>query len=289
MNYQSTTPSILYDESKAEKISCCMIYYCRIVVVITFITLTIGFSTAIITSLYTNSLHRSGSISFNTTLITVANSSIIHIIDEPTNTTTTTSCIATTRIVPTTCPLKNTNNYCTTTAYTVMAGLDVVQYFTTFRQADGSYDESRVGMIGYPRFEVTYYNYKFNFISKENKLLFMSDPGRYIPQYGGFCAWAVAGESNYPWSATCMGPAGNTSAWTIINDKLYFFKDMTPKRFFLADYRYSISAGDDRWSRWRTVVGLGTGTGSSSGSNKTIIFNTNCTANQHSLLSTSKT
>lgn len=281
IDYQTMTPTILYDKSKAERTSFCMLYYCRIVVVISFITLTIGFSTAIITNLYSNHLHHSGGVSFNTTLITIGNSSIIHI-DEPTNVNTTINCIAATRVVPTTCPLKNTNNYCTTTAYTVMNGLDLVQYFTTFKLPDGSYDESHVGMIGYPRFEVTYYNYKFNFISKENKLLFMSNPGRYTPQYGGFCAWAVAGESNYPWSATCLGPAGNSSAWTIINDKLYFFKDMTPKRFFLSDYRYSISAGDARWSRWQASVGFGIGTGSSSSNNnKTMIFNTNCTTNQH--------
>lgn len=206
MDYQTMTPTtILYGYSKAEKTSCCMLYYCRIVVVITVtvIILTIGFSTAIITNLYINSnnLHHSNSNSFNSTLITIANSSIIHIIDEPTNVTTTTtvtSCMTVARVVPMTCPIKNTNNYCTTTAYTVMGGLDIVQYFTTFRLADGSYDESRVGMIGYPRFEEIYHNYKFNFISKENKLIFMSNPDRYTPQYGGFCAWAVAGESNYP-------------------------------------------------------------------------------------------
>ena len=70
----------------------------------------------------------------------------------------------------------------------------------------------------------------------------------------------------------------------MINDKLYFFKDMIPKRFFLADYRYSISAGDARWNQWRAVLGLDIGTGGRSSSNdKTIIFNTNCTTNQHSL------
>jgi len=74
----------------------------------------------------------------------------------------------------------------------------------------------------------------------------------------------------------------------MFNDKLYFFKDMIPKRFFLADYRYSISAGDARWNQWRAVLGLDTGTdgsssSSSSSNNKTIIFNTNCTTNQHSL------
>jgi hypothetical protein len=199
--YQTTTPNILYDQGKAERTSVCMLYYCRIVVVISFITLTIGFSTVIITNLYTNHLHHSGSVSFNITLITIGNSSIIRI-DEPTNITT--SCIAATRVVPTTCPLKNTNNYCTTTAYTVMDGLDLVQYFTTFKLSDGSYDESRVGMIGYPRFEVTYHNYKFNFISKENKLLFMNNPGRYTPQYGGFCAWAVAGEMSKTLSCMLM-------------------------------------------------------------------------------------
>ena len=257
-----------YDKADS---NCCIFYYCRILVIVTIIVVFGASTSIIITNLYTTRNIRSNNNNVSNSTTSTNNSTTIHNIDPticaidntPINCSINDSV---TRVIPKTCPLKNTNNYCTTTTYTVLDGLDVVQFFTTFRLTNGTYDESRIGLIGHPRFEAIYHNYRFNFINKENKLLFLSNPDYYIPQYGGFCAWAIAGESNYPWSADCIGPSGNKSAWTIINDKLYLFKDMSPKRFFLHDYRYSINAGDARWNQWF---------------GNRILFNTNCTTDHH--------
>lgn len=153
--------------------------------------------------------------------------------------------------VPVTCPLKNTNNLCSSTLLPVMGGLDLVQYFIDFKIiGSGEYDESKIGTIGNPVYQAIYNSYIFYFISNKNKEIFLKSPDKYIPQYGGFCAWAIAGEYNYPWSSDCLGPSGNWSVWTIINDKIYFFKDSTPKSFFLQDVSYSIKSGDNRWNKW---------------------------------------
>jgi len=52
----------------------------------------------------------------------------------------------------------------------------------------------------------------WRFVNAKNLEAFKADPNKYAPQYGGYCAWAVA--ENYT--------AGiDPDAWTIFNGKLY--------------------------------------------------------------------
>ena len=69
-------------------------------------------------------------------------------------------------------------------------------------------------------------------------------------KYGGFCAWAVSGELDYPWSADCLGPRGNWRVWTIQNEKLYFFLHVNPKNRFIQQLPTIIDSGDSRWEGW---------------------------------------
>lgn len=68
---------------------------------------------------------------------------------------------------------------------------------------------------GNPAITSTYKGITYQFVSKENKMDFDKNPGRYEPQYGGWCAFA-------------MGDYGkkvdvNPQTYKIINDKLYLF------------------------------------------------------------------
>ncbi|MCK5703425.1 MAG: YHS domain protein [Cyclobacteriaceae bacterium] len=60
-------------------------------------------------------------------------------------------------------------------------GYDVVNYFTTNSAARGSIDFSTT-ITG-----ATYY-----FVSDENLKLFKESPNKYLPQYDGYCSFAVA-------------------------------------------------------------------------------------------------
>ena len=62
----------------------------------------------------------------------------------------------------------------------VAGGYDVVSYF------DG---QAKAGLKEYT---VTHDEVKFKFFSKENLLKFKENPNKYIPKYGGYCAYAVA-------------------------------------------------------------------------------------------------
>jgi YHS domain-containing protein len=63
----------------------------------------------------------------------------------------------------------------------VVEGYDVVSYFTNKKPVPGN-----------NKFQTTFDNVKFKFSSEKNLHLFKENPNRYIPQYGGFCAYAIA-------------------------------------------------------------------------------------------------
>lgn len=69
--------------------------------------------------------------------------------------------------------------YYTKNGYAV-EGYDVVAYF------------SKKAVKGKKEFTTIYDETKFKFINKENLKKFKKSPKKYLPQYGGYCAYAVA-------------------------------------------------------------------------------------------------
>ena len=80
-------------------------------------------------------------------------------------------------------------------------GYDPVAYFTDGAPVKGSQE-----------FELSYNGAKWRFASADNKAAFEADPDAYAPQYGGYCAWAVAQGST---------ARGNPNNWAVYNGKLY--------------------------------------------------------------------
>ena len=80
-------------------------------------------------------------------------------------------------------------------------GTDVVAYFTDNKQVDGV-----------PEYTYTWKGAKWQFASQEHLDLFKANPEKYAPQYGGYCAYAVAKN----------GTASITPRnWKIVDGKLY--------------------------------------------------------------------
>jgi YHS domain-containing protein len=150
------------------------------------------------------------------------------------------------------CPSFVESADCANSESPVLGGLDFVQYFTDFKNDDGTYDETQVGTIGSSSYTSTYNGYTFYFKSSDNKDLFDASPSSYVPQFGGFCGWGVSGETcpEYPWAADCLGPSGNWNHWTIQEDKLYFFLFSDAKAKFMADTTTYIASGTSRWESW---------------------------------------
>lgn len=82
-----------------------------------------------------------------------------------------------------------------------VSGYDTVAYFTDGRPVRGS-----------EQHRITHQGYEYRFASAEHLNAFRANPARYVPQYGGYCAWAVS--QGYTAS-------GNPNNWRIVDGKLY--------------------------------------------------------------------
>ena len=84
---------------------------------------------------------------------------------------------------------------------TAIDGYDTVAYFTQGKPVKGD-----------KKFEFSWRNANWRFATQENLDLFKQSPEKYAAQYGGYCAWAMAGGKT----------AGiDPDAWHIKDGKLY--------------------------------------------------------------------
>jgi YHS domain-containing protein len=85
-------------------------------------------------------------------------------------------------------------------------GYDPVAYFTQHEALEGS-----------PKYSYHWLGATWHFASSENRDLFVGDPAKYAPQYGGYCADGVSSGT----VTTNVDP----KAWRIIEGKLYISYD----------------------------------------------------------------
>jgi len=108
-------------------------------------------------------------------------------------------------------------------------GYDPVAYFTDGRPVEGK-----------KQFSHEWNGATWRFASAEHRDLFAAEPERYAPQYGGWCAYAVANNST----------AGiDPEAWTIHDDKLYLNYDEEIQAKWLADRDAYIAQADVNWPK----------------------------------------
>ena len=88
---------------------------------------------------------------------------------------------------------------------TAISGFDTVAFFT-----------EKKAILGKPEFEYSYRSAKWRFSSKENLKLFQENPEKFMPQWGGQCAWAVSESGG-------ISSKKLSSSFEIIDGKLYLF------------------------------------------------------------------
>lgn len=115
-----------------------------------------------------------------------------------------------------------------------IGGYDAVAYFTEGKPVKGL-DE----------FSVTWKNVKWLFAGKQNADLFLADPEKYAPRYGGYCAYGCS-----------RGYKAKTSpdAWTIVNGKLYLNYDTDVKAIWNRDQQGYIQKADASWPKIKTSL-----------------------------------
>lgn len=113
-----------------------------------------------------------------------------------------------------------------------ISGYDTVSYFTKGKAVEGSHN-----------FTATYKNAIYQFSSSENRDLFKSDPEKYAPQFGGFCAMGVALEKKLD-----VDP----KAFRIVNNKLYLNLNSDVQKKWLTDVPGNINTAESNWPEIKT-------------------------------------
>ncbi|MPW36196.1 YHS domain-containing (seleno)protein [Vibrio sp. B1Z05] len=106
-------------------------------------------------------------------------------------------------------------------------GYDPVAYFTMQKAQKGD------KQYQYEWKDATWY-----FSSEENRNLFVANPEKYAPQYGGYCAWAVS--NGY---TAKIDP----NAWSIYEGKLYLNYNQSVQVKWVKDVPNNIAKADGHW------------------------------------------
>lgn len=109
----------------------------------------------------------------------------------------------------------------------ILQGYDVVAYFTEAAAVPGD-----------PAISTEWDGAMWYYSSIENRDAFLADPEAYAPQYGAFCAYAVARGA----SARAV-----PEAWTVYDGKLYVNFSLDVRDRWRRDIPGEIARGDANW------------------------------------------
>jgi YHS domain-containing protein len=98
----------------------------------------------------------------------------------------------------------------------------------------------RMPAKGNPAISALHLGYKYLFTSEENKATFEAAPQKYLPAYGGYCAYGV--------SLGVLAPV-EIDTWEIINGQLVLQFSQDFKQKFAENTEDNIRKADENWSR----------------------------------------
>ena len=106
-------------------------------------------------------------------------------------------------------------------------GYDPVSYFTTSKPTPGV-----------AQFSTTYKGATYRFVSAENRDRFLATLEKFLPQYGGYCAYAISLNK-----IADIDP----EEWAIVNNKLYLNNGFFAQSLWSLDKSGNIAKGDQNW------------------------------------------
>jgi YHS domain-containing protein len=110
-----------------------------------------------------------------------------------------------------------------------VGGYDPVAYFTENKPVQGN-----------PAITLDHGGAKYQFANEANRDAFKKEPDKYAPQYGGYCAWAVAqGYTAH----------GDPNAWTINNGKLFLNYNRSVHATWTQDIPGNVTKADANWPK----------------------------------------
>lgn len=109
-----------------------------------------------------------------------------------------------------------------------LQGYDTVAYFTENKPVQGL-----------SQFKTEYHGAEWLFSSQQNLALFLAEPEKYAPQYGGYCAWAVSEKNDFA--------PGDPQYWAIEDGKLYLNYDKKIKELWDKERSRHIQQANQNW------------------------------------------
>ena len=108
-------------------------------------------------------------------------------------------------------------------------GYDTVAYFTQGKPTLGS-----------AKFSKVHNNATYRFANAENLKTFEANPDKYVPAYGGFCAFGVSVGAKFD---------GDPRLWKIVDGKLYLNLNEEIQKTWLEDIPGNITKANEAWKR----------------------------------------
>ena len=142
------------------------------------------------------------------------------------------------------------------------AGLMMTPFVASTRQAlasvvyiedaiaiDGSdavaYFDNAGPVVGDPSITHAWNGATWQFATTANRDAFAADPERWAPQYGGYCAYALANGYVAPTMP---------DAWTLHDGKLYLNFNLNVRNLWNQDRAANIARGDSNWPSVRATL-----------------------------------
>lgn len=121
--------------------------------------------------------------------------------------------------------------YAADTAHSVVGvqGYDLVSFFTQGKAEKGNGHHVAV-----------YQGISYLFSSDENKQAFEAAPVKYLPAYGGWCAYGVAVNKKF---------VGDPEVWKIVDNKLYFNLDKKVAAIWQEDIAGNLKKAEENWPK----------------------------------------
>jgi YHS domain-containing protein len=113
-----------------------------------------------------------------------------------------------------------------------LKGYDPVAYFAEGKPVQGK-----------PEITASHEGATYRFASAANRDAFAAAPGKYAPQYGGYCAYGMASGYKAP-----IEP----DAWTIVEGKLYLNYNQSVRSRWSSDIPGYIRKADANWPTVRS-------------------------------------
>lgn len=108
-----------------------------------------------------------------------------------------------------------------------------------------SYFEQGEPMIGEASIAAVHDGATYRFASKNNLARFKKSPERFVPQYGGYCAYGTSVGAKFD---------GDPQVWRIVDGKLYLNLNRKIQKSWSADVSGAIAKADANWQRIRDAA-----------------------------------